>query len=338
MKKFLLAIFMTISVLAYAQNDSHYHIARKIHVPGHHFWDYLNVDSQGHLFVSHGNMVQVVSTKTGKVIATMDGLDGVHGIALAPNLNKGFISSGEDSIVAVFNLKTFKIINKVKVTGADPDCIVYDQFSNDIFAYDGHSDCVTVINANTEKVAKTIPLPGKPEFSRTDNQGKIYVNIEDKSLIVCINTKTLELEHTWSVAPGKTPSGMAADFAHHKIFSTCRNKKMVVFDTQKDKVVAVLPIGTHTDGAGFDPVLKRVYSSNGQGTLTVVQEENNGNGFKVLEQFPTEAGARTNIVDPQTHHIYLPTAQFYPLKKGERWPKMKPGTFVILDVAPGLSK
>ncbi len=337
MKKILLAMLLAVGVLGCTQNNSHYRIVRKIHIPGNNFWDYLNVNSHGDLFVSHGNMVQVVSTKTGKVIATMDGLDGVHGIALAPNLNKGFISSGRDSVVAVFNLKTFKITNKVKVTGANPDCIVYDQFSNDVFAFDGHSNCITVVSADSEKVLKTIPLAGNPEFAVTNNKGQIYVNIEDKSMISLINTKTLTLEKTWPLAPGKNPSGLAADFAHHKLFSVCRNKIMVVFDTQKDTVVATLPTGGHTDGAGFDPALGRAYSSNGQGTLTVVQEENNGNRFKVLEQVPTESGARTNIVDPQTHHIYLPTAKFYPLKKGERWPKMKPGTFVILDVAPNSS-
>lgn len=338
MKKFLLVLFLAVGVLGCTQSHSHYRVVRKIHVPGSGFWDYLNVDSHGDLFISHNKMVQVVSTKSGKVIATMDGLDGVHGIALAPNLNKGFISSGRDSIVAFFNLKTFKITNKVKVTGANPDCIVYDRFSNDVFAFDGHSNCITVINADSAKVVKTIPLAGNPEFAVTNNKGNIYVNIEDKSMISCINTKTLTLENTWPLAPGEHPSGLAADFAHHKLFSVCRNKIMVVFDTQKDTVVDTLPTGGHTDGAGFDPTLERAYSSNGQGTLTVVQEENNGNSFKVLEQVPTEEGARTNIVDTITHHIYLPTAQFYPVQKGHHWPKMKPGTFVVLDVAPNTSK
>jgi len=134
------------------------------------------------------------------------------------------------------------------------------------------------------------------------------------------------------IAPGEEPSGLAADFANNKLFSVCRNKIMVVFDTKLEKVVATLPTGGHTDGAGFDPALKRAYSSNGEGTLTVVQED--GNNFKVLEQVPTQEGARTNIVDPKTHHIYLPTAEFYPREKGQHRPKMKPGTFVILDVAP----
>lgn len=338
MKKFLLIMLLAAGVLGCTQNNSHYRIVRKIHIPGNNFWDYLNVDTHGDLFVSHGNMVQVVSTQSGKVIATMDSLDGVHGIALAPNLNKGFISSGRDSVVAVFNLKTFKITNRVKVTGANPDCIVYDRFSNDVFAFDGHSDCITVVSADSEKVVKTIPLAGNPEFAVTDNKGQIYVNIENKSLISLINTKTLTLEKTWPLAPGKNPSGLAADFAHHKLFSVCRNKIMVVFDTQKDTVVDTLPTGGHTDGAGFDPTLQRAYSSNGQGTLTVVQEGDNGNSFKVLEQVPTVAGARTNIVDTITHHIYLTTAKFYPRKKGERWRKMKPGTFEILDVAPNSSK
>ncbi len=332
MKKFFLFLFLAVAVAGYAQNNSRYHIVKKIHVPGNSFWDYLNVDAQGNLYVSHGNMVQVVNAQSGKVIATMNGLDGVHGVTLAPKLNKGFISSGRDSVVAVFNLKTFKIMKKVKVTGANPDCILYDPFSNKVFAFDGHSDCITVVDANTEKVVKTIPLVGNPEFAVTNDNGKIYVNIENKSMLSCIDTKTLKVLHTWSIAPGEEPSGLAADFAHHKLFSVCRNKIMVVFDTQKEKVVATVPTGGHTDGAGFDPGLQRAYSSNGEGTLTVVQE--NGDSFKVLAQVPTESGARTNIVDPKTHHIYLPTAVFFPRQKGQRWPKMKPNTFVILDVAP----
>lgn len=332
MKKLFLLMFLSMAIVGFAQNSSQYSIVKKIHVPGNSFWDYLTVDSQGHLYVSHGNMVQIVNPKTGKVMATIDGLKGVHGIALAKHLNKGFISSGRDSVVVVFNLKTFKVITRVKVTGANPDAIVYDPFSNKVFAFDARSDCATVIDANTGKVVATIPLPGNPEFAVTNNKGKIYVNIENKSMLSSIDTKTLKLVKTWSIAPGEEPSGLAADFANNKLFSVCRNKIMVVFDIKKEKVVATLPTGGHTDGAGFDPVLKRAYSSNGQGTLTVVQED--GNSFKVLEQVPTEIGARTIIVDPRTHHIYLPTAEFYPLKKGERRPKIKPGTFVILDVAP----
>lgn len=332
MKRIFILLFLIASLSGFAQNTNPYHIVRKIAVPGNNFWDYLSVDSHGNLFVSHGDRVQVVNTKSGKVIATLKDLQGVHGVALAPKLNKGFISSGRNSVIAVFNLKTYQITNQVKSTGKNPDCIVYDPFSNKVFAFNGHSNSVTVIDARSEKVVKTIPLPGNPEFAVTNGKGKIYVNIENKSLLGYIDTKDLKLIHTWSIAPGEEPSGLAADFVHHKLFSVCRNKIMVVFDTQKEKVVTTLPTGGHTDGAGFDPVLNRAYSSNGAGTLTVVQEK--GNSFKVLEQVPTESGARTNCVDPKTHHIYLPTAQFYPLQKGERWPKMKPGTFVILDVAP----
>jgi YVTN family beta-propeller protein len=332
MKKIFLFVFLFTASFGFAQNHSQYRIVKKIHVPGNSFWDYMNVDSHGNLYVSHGNMIQVVNSKSGKIVATMDGLSGVHGVALAPKLNKGFISSGRDSEIAIFDLKTFKILNKVKSTGKNPDCIVYDPFSNKVFAFNGHSNSATVIDASTEKVVKTIPLVGNPEFAVTNDHGKIYVNIENKSMLSCIDTKTLEVLHTWSIAPGEEPSGLAADFANNKLFSVCRNKIMVVFDIKKEKVVATLPTGGHTDGAGFDPVLKRAYSSNGEGTLTVVQE--NGDRYKVLEQVPTEAGARTNIVDPKTHHIYLPTAEFYPRQKGERWPKMKPGTFVILDIAP----
>ena len=332
MRRLFLIMFLFAGISAYAQPASQYRIVKKIHVPGNSFWDYLTVDSQGHLYVSHGNMVQVIDPKNNSVLGTIKNLDGVHGIALAGNLNKGFISSGRDSMVAVFDLKTLKVINKVKVTGANPDAILYDPFSNQVFTFNGGSSSSTVIDAATDKVVATIPLPGKPEFSVTDKKGKVYVNIEDKSMIACINSKTLKVERSWSIAPGEEPSGLAADFATGKLFSVCHNHIMTVFDLQTKKVAETLPIGSGPDGAAFDEGLHRVYSSNGDGTLTVVAED--GNHFKVLETVPTQRGARTMCVNQKNHHIFLPTAEFYPLAKGERWPKMKPGTFTILEVSP----
>ncbi|GET22024.1 YncE family protein [Prolixibacter denitrificans] len=332
MRRLFLIMFLFAGISAYAQPAGQYRIVKRIHVPGNSFWDYLTADSQGHLYVSHGNMVQVIDPKNSNVLGTIENLDGVHGIALAENLNKGFISSGRDSMVAIFDLKTLKVIKKVKVTGANPDAILYDPFSNKVFTFNGGSSSSTVIDAATDKVVATIPLPGKPEFSVTDKKGKVYVNIEDKSMIACIDAKDLKLKKSWSIAPGEEPSGLAADFATGKLFSVCHNHIMTVFDLKTEKVAETLPIGSGPDGAAFDEGLHRAYSSNGDGTLTVVAED--GNHFKVLETVPTQRGARTMCVDQKNHHIFLPTAEFYPLAKGERWPKMKPGTFTILEVSP----
>ena len=332
MKHLFLIIFLSLSIFGYTQKASQYSVVNKFHVTGDGFWDYISVDSKGHLYVSHGTIVQIVDAKTGTVLGTIDNLNGVHGIALAESLNKGFISSGKDSVVAVFDLTTYKVIEKVKVTGANPDAILFDPFSSKVFTFNGRSSNATVIDANTNKVVATIKLDGKPEFSATDKKGKIYVNIEDKSMLTCINTKDLKVEKSWSIKPGEEPSGLAADFENGKLFMVCDNNKMIVFDIKTEKIVDTLKIGSRTDGAAFDEGLKRAYSSNGDGTLTVVEEKDNK--FKVLENVSTQTGARTICVDQKTHHIYLPTAEFEPLATGEKRPKVKPGTFMILDIAP----
>jgi len=325
-------MLLSIAVFGYAQNDSQYKIINKIHLPGDDSWDYLSIDSRGHLYVSHGTMVQVIDTKNGNILGTIENLNGVHGIALAENLNKGFISSGRDSIVAVFDLNTFNVIAREKVTGANPDAILYDPFSNKVFTFNGWSKDATVLDAMTNKVVSTIRLEGKPEFSVTDKKGKVYVNIEDKSMLTCIDTKNLAVLKSWSIKPGEEPSGLAADFAGGKLFSVCANKLMIVFNLKTEKVVDSIPIGSRTDGAAFDEKSKRIFSSNGDGTLTVVG--NDGNKFKVLETFPTQIGARTICLDPNTHHIFLPTADYEPLVAGEKRPKIKAGTFTIIEIIP----
>ena len=294
-------------------------------------------DASGRLFVSHGTEVNVVDVKTGKTLATISDLKGVHGIALASEFNKGFITNGRDSSVTIFDLKTYEKTANVKVTGGNPDAILYDPFSKKVFVYNGRSSNATVLDAATNKIAGTIALDGKPEFSVTDEKGKVYVNIEDKSEISMINSTTLKVEQTWSVKPGEEPSGLALDNVNHRLF-TVTDKLMVILDAQTGKVITSLPIGERVDGAAFDPGLKRAYSSNGDGTVTVVQEENE-NTFKVLENIPTQKGARTIAVDKKTHHLYLPTAEFgeTPEKTKENprpRPSVKPNSFVILDVQP----
>lgn len=340
MKKssFLLAcffLFICSSPILAQTSTTGYAVSQKIHLPGNSWWDYLNVDpSTGRLFVSHGNMVLVVNINSGKLIRTIPNTPGVHGIALAPELNKGFISDGGDATVTVFNLKTLAVTGKIKVTGQDPDGILYDPFTQRVMTFNGRTSNVTVIDAKTEKVVGTIPLDGRPEFAVSDGEGHVFDNIESKSEIAEINPKTMKIEREWSIAPGEGPSHLAIDRSNHLLFSVCHNKKMVISDARAGRVVATLPIGRGSDGAAFDPTLKRAFSSNGEGTLTVVQEEGN-NHFKVLGNLPTQAGARTITIDTKNHHLYLPTASFKPVPKGEhRRPKLVRNSFVVLDIKP----
>lgn len=335
----LAAILLAIGSLAQAQmKGMKYTVVGKIHLPGNSWWDYVTVDNHtGNLFVSHGTEVLVVDTHTNKLVKIIPHTDGVHGIALARDLHKGFISDGGSSTVTVFNLSTFDVLKTIKVTGKDPDCIVYDSYSHRVFTFNGRTSNVTVINANTYKIIGTIKLDGRPEFAVTDDHGHLFDNIESKNEIADINPMTMKIEKEWSISPGHGPSGLAIDNIHHYLFSVCHNKKMVISNANTGKVITSLPIGGHVDGAAYDPELMRAYSSNGEGTLTVVQEEKNGT-FKVLENAPTQTGARTIALDEQNHHLYLPTAKYMPPQKsndGRRHrPQMKPGSFVVLNVAP----
>jgi YVTN family beta-propeller protein len=313
--------------------QSNYRIGNKIHVEGNGGWDYLNVDEvNGIIFVSHGTVAQAIDIKTGKLVGTIPDTKGIHGIAIANDLNKGFTSNGRDSSVTVFNLKTFEVVTKVMVTGQNPDAILYDPFSQKVFTFNGRSNNSTVIDAKTNKVIATIPLDGKPEFSVTDGKGKIIVNIEDKSVINVINSSTLKVEQHWPIAPGEEPSGLALDNQNHRLFSVCGNKLMVVIDAESGKVITTLPIGDRCDGVAFDPEKKRAYSSNGEGSITVVQEENS-NSYKVLETIITQPGAKTIAINKTTHHLYLTTAEYESAPSAtNRRPPVKPDSFVILDV------
>jgi YVTN family beta-propeller protein len=312
--------------------QSHYKILNKFSQPGDGFWDYIAVDeSHGRLFMSHSTMVQVADAKTGKLVGVIPDTKGVHGTAIATDLNKGFTSNGRDSSLTVFNLTSLEVIKKIKVNGQNPDAILYDAFSKRVFTGNGRSASFSVIDAVNNLEIATIPLDGKPEAIVTDGKGKIYVNIEDKSLIEEIDATSLKVLSHWPVSPGEEPSGLALDDLNHRLFSVCGNKLMIILDAITGRVITTLPIGEGCDGAAFDPSNNRAYSSNGDGTLTVVQEAN-ANSFSVLENFPTQRGARTIALDKTSHHIYLPTAEFEPAPAGGGRPAIKPGTFVVLDV------
>lgn len=337
MKKLLtiLLALLTCSSAAFAQSKPSFAITNKIQVSGDGSWDYLTMDSPSHrLFLSHSTMVQVLDVTTRTVVGTIPA-NGVHGIALAPALNKGFISNGRDSSVTVFNLKTLEVLTVIRGTGVNPDAILYEPVSKRVFTFNGRSKDATVIDATTLAIVATIPLGGKPEFSATDGKGTVFVNIEDKHQISVINAKTATVEKQWSIAPGEEPSGLAIDTVQHRLFSVCGNKMMVVTDAKTGKTITTVPIGNNTDGVVFDPALRRAYSANGDGTLTIVHEEKGV--YAVMETVQTQKGARTIALDATTHRVYLPAAEYLPpppptAENPRPRAPIKPGSFVILEI------
>lgn len=313
---------------------SGYHLLKRIEVGGEGGWDYLTVDSAARrLYVSRSTRVMVFDADTGSSVGEIPDTPGVHGIAIADDLGRGFTSNGRDGSVTIFDLKTLNPLSKVKV-GTNPDCILYDPETHRVFAFNRGSSNVTAIDAKTGEVAGLIALGGHPEFGVADGKGMVFVNLDDKSEVVAIDSKKLVARAHWSVAPGEDPSGMAIDRKHMRLFSVCGNKKMTVMDATSGKVLADLAIGGGTDAAGFDPETNLAFSSNGEGTLTVVHEDS-ADKYSVVENVPTQRGARTMALDPKTHKVYLATAQFGPPpaatpERPNPRPAMVPNTFVIL--------
>jgi DNA-binding beta-propeller fold protein YncE len=312
MKNFVLFCCLVLAANSYAA-DSGYHIIKRLKVGGEGGWDYLTVDNAARrLYLSRSTHVMVIDLDTEKVIGDIPNTPGVHGIAIAPELNRGFTSNGKADTSTIFDLKTLKVLGEVK-TGGNPDAIIYDPASKEVFTFNGRSKNATVFNAATGKVVKTIPLGGKPEFSAIDGKGKIYVNIEDANEVVQIDSKKASVSKRFSIKPCEEPSGLGLDSEHGRVFSGCHNKVMTVLDTKTGKVIATPPIGANVDGNGFDSGTGLAFSSNGDGTLTVVREASPGK-FGVAETVTTQRGSRTMAVDLKTHNIYLPAAQFMPPK------------------------
>jgi hypothetical protein len=319
------------------QGASGYHVIQRLALGGEGGWDYLSTDSAARrLYVTRGSHVMVVDLDSGKLAGDIPNLSGVHGVALAPDLGRGFISNGKSSEVTVFDLKTLKVLQTVKVTGENPDAILYDPFSHRVFAFNGRSGNATVLDAKSSTVAGTIPLGGKPEFATTDLQGRVFVNIEDKSEVLALDATKLTVTERWPLNPCEEPSGMAIDRKTHRLLVGCGNKMAAVVDSTTGKVVATPPIGEGVDANGFDPGTNLGFSSNGSGTLTVLSEDAAGS-FKVLDNVPTERSARTMALDEKTHRIYLSSAKFNPppaptAEQPHPRPTPVPGSFVLLVV------
>jgi YVTN family beta-propeller protein len=262
------------------------------------------------------------------VVGDIPDTPGVHGIALAPELGRGFVSNGRGNSVTIFDLKTLKTAGSV-ATGENPDDITYDQGSGRVFVFNGRSKSATVIDAKTGKVAATIPLPGKPEFAIADGRGHVYNNLEDTNEIVEIDAAKAAIAKKFPLSPCDGPSGMAYDAKSRRLFSVCSNRIMAISDPDAGKVIATPAIGAGSDGAGFDSGTGYAFSSNGDGTLTVVQQT--GGKWDVVENIATERGARTIAIDEKTHRVYLPTAKTAPAAGGGR-ASFLPNTFKVLVV------
>ena len=319
-----------------AQNKSGFHVTKRIIVGGDGSWDYLSLDAQTHrLFVSHSDRVVVIDTDSDKVVGEILKTEGVHGIAIANEYGRGFVSNGISSTVSIVDMNTLKVISEIPV-GQKPDAILYDAFSHRVFVFNGRSNDVSVLDARKETVISTLALGGKPEFSVTDRRGRIFVNLEDKNEIVGFDASTLKVFARWPLKGGDEPTGLAIDVEHHRLFSVCHNKLMFVLDSDNGTVLAKLPIGAKVDGCAFDPGTGLVFSSNGEGTITVVREESPSK-FSVLETVVTQPGAKTITLDPVTHTLYLPTAEFGPPPAATPEtpapkPPILPNTFVVLKV------
>ncbi len=308
MKSLIVTVFLLIN--ATAQAASGYHVVNKLPLGGEGGWDYLTVDSAAHrLYLSRSTHVMVIDTVTDQVVGDIPDTPGVHGIAIAPELRCGFISNGKANTVSIFDLDTLEVIKQVK-TGGNPDAILYEPFYLRVFAFNGKSKDATIFNALSGKVLETIALGGKPEFATTDNKGRVFVNIEDTNEIVELDSKKLGITKRYSLKPCEGPSGMAIDIEHHRTFSGCHNKIMAIMDVDSGKVIATVPIGAGVDANVFDAETGLAFSSNGEGTLTVVREASPGK-FDA-ETVPTQQSARTMALDTKTQKIYMPVAAFAP--------------------------
>jgi YVTN family beta-propeller protein len=283
-----------------------YHLIKNAHIGGKGFWDYMAIDERArHLFITHNTKLEVVNADTGEVVGSVEDpkMNAVHGVAVVPEIGKGFTSNGATNTVTIFDLKTFKP-EGIVMTGTHPDAIIYDPASKQVFVFNGGSDSVTVIKASTGEVAGTVMLGGGPEYAASDGAGTVFVNIEEKDEVVAIDSRARIASHRWPTAPCHQPAGMAIDAPHSRLFIGCHNKLLAVMDAKTGRIVAAPPIGSGVDANRFDPGTQTVFSSNGEGTLTVIHEDT-PDKYTVLQNVQTEAGSRTMELDPQTHNVYL---------------------------------
>ena len=314
-----------------------YHVSRLIPVGGDGSWDYITADTTSHrLFVTHGTRVHVVDAVTDSIVGEIPRTPGVHGVALAYDLGRGFTTNGRDSTVSVFDMKTLAVTGRVHVGARFPDAILYDPATGRVFTFNGGSANTTAIDARTLKVVGSIPLGGAPEAGVADGTGRIWVNNEDRSEVAQFDGRSLKVLHHWTLAPGEEPSGLALDPVHHRLFSGCANRKLIVLDSETGRFVAELPIGEDVDGVAFEPAQQLVFASCGDGTLAVIHEDDPDH-YRVVENVPTQKGGRTLALDPRDGTVYIPAAELAPPpaptpKLPHPRPGIVPGSFRVVVV------
>lgn len=345
MKKLALLFVIVGTALFAVAQDSHplYEQTAKWTIGGDGFWDYLTLSPDGsRLFVAHSDKFEVIDTSNGKVVGEIPA-NGAHGTAIVADKKLGFSTNGRAGTVTVFDLDTLKVKTEIKA-GEGPDAIIYDPHSRHVIVMNGHGKDMMAIDPSTLKVDATVPLGGKLEFAAAD-AGHVYINVEDMGEIAAVNTKTWKADQRWKLTGCEEPGGLAIDEKLGRLFTACGNKVMIVVDTRNGEQIATLPTGAGTDAAKFDPGLERAFASNGEGTLTVIQQkplkikvksktEPMPDQYVVAGNVETMRGARTMALDPKSHKIYLATAELGPPAEGQRRPSIKPGTFMILVYSP----
>jgi len=315
-----------------------YHVAKSITLGGEGRWDYVVFDAVGHrLFIARETRVMVVDPDKGAVLAEIPGLDGAHGVALAEAEGHGFATSGRDGTVTMFDLKTLKVLGKI-TAAPDADAVLYDPAAKRVFTFNGDSQSSTVIDAASGQKVGAIDLGATPEFAVSAGDGKLYVNLEDKGAVAEIDAAAMKIVRQWPIAPCESPTGLAIDRVHHRLFSGCRNKLMAISDVPAGKLVTTLPIGEGVDGCGFDPGTQLAFASNGDGTLTVVHEDTPAR-FRVVANVATRKGARTMALDEKSHRVFTVTAELGPPPAPtpdhpHPRPSIVPGTFALLILEP----
>ena len=333
MKKVILpfwSILMFVSVTI-AQTTTGFHIIKTFHLASPGGWDYIEVGPVNDwLYVSHGTLVNILNKKNGDSVGVIENTIGVHGIAFDVANKKGFTSNGKINTVTVFDMNTNMVLAQI-ATGQNPDAILYEPFSKKIITCNGRSKNLTIIDPIKNVVVDSVAIGGKPETAVSDGMGKLFVNDEDNNEIVVVDTKTFKVLNHWSIAPGEGPTGLALDKKTNILFAGCE-KLLMIIDATNGNIIDKITIGDGCVGVAFDATTKTIYTANGEGTITVIQEENAAK-FSLVENIVTKKGARTITLDNQTHLLYLPTADFEqadPNQKGR--PKLKSGTFQVLVV------
>jgi DNA-binding beta-propeller fold protein YncE len=316
-----------------------YAIRKTIPIGGTGGWDYLAIDTaRNRLYVSHGNQVEVVDAARDTLLGVIPNTPGVHGIAIAYELGKGYVSGGRDSSVTVFDLQTLAVLQRVNVGARNPDAIGYDPFSKRVFTFNGGSASITALDAASGELLGSLAVSGKPEFWVSDGRGHMWVNIEDKGTLVAFDPQALKLLAEWPLTGCEDPTGLGFDAKRGRLFPVCGgNGKMLVVDAANGTILATLPIGQRVDGGGFDPGREYAFASAGEGKLTIVALV--GGSYRVVQDVPTAPGARTMVVDPKSHRVYLSTAEYGPAPDSvpgqpRRRPPVLPGSFKVLVVGP----